>query len=80
MARMTPLTKKALEMLMDCHEREMLKHEPCSTYHTQTARGLVMRGLFNSRMFTSPTTGKTYMAFYVTEAGKEFLRKHTDGK
>jgi hypothetical protein len=80
MAKMTPLTKNALEMLMDCHEREILQQEPCNTYLTQTARGLVIRGFFTSQMYTSPTTGKTYMAFYVTEAGKEYLEKYAKEK
>lgn len=74
--RMGPLTAKALEMLMDCHERELLGQEPCDTYRTQTAKGLVMRGFFTSAMYTSKITSKTYMAFYVTEAGKEFLRNY----
>ncbi len=74
---MTPLNKNALEMLMDCHERELMGQEPCNTYKTQTARGLIIRNFFTSRMYTSPTTGKTYMAFYVTEAGKEYLHKYT---
>jgi hypothetical protein len=77
---MKPLTEKMNEMLMDCHERELQTHEPCDTYLTQTAKGLVERGLFTSRMFTSPKTGKRYMAFYVTEAGAQYLIKYTSKK
>jgi hypothetical protein len=73
--KMKPLTNKMIEMLMDCHERELLKQEPCDTYTTQTAKGLVTRGLFTSAMYTSPTTGKRYMAFYVTALGVEYLQE-----
>ena len=73
--KIKPLTPKMLEMLMDCHERELLSHEPCDSYITQTAKGLVSRGLFTSSMYTSPKSGKTYMAFYVTELGKKYLEE-----
>ena len=75
---MKPLTPAMLEMLMDCHERELLNLEPCDTYKTQSAKGLVMRGLFTSKMYTSPTTHRTYMAFYVTQKGKDFLNWYTN--
>ena len=74
---MKPLTPKMLEMLMDCHERELQSHEPCNTYLTQTAKGLVSRGLFTSEMYTSPKSGKRYMAFYVTGLGKKYLEEVT---
>lgn len=77
---MKPLTEKMKELLMDCHERELQTQEPCNTYHTQTAKGLVERGLFTSRMYTSPNTGKRYMAFYVTEEGTKYLTKYTNKK
>ncbi len=72
-----PLTPKMIEMLMDCHEREILGLDPCDSYNTQTAKGLIARGFFTSGMYTSKTNGKRYMAFYVTESGKQYLRDYT---
>ncbi|MCP9750566.1 hypothetical protein [Ferruginibacter sp. HRS2-29] len=74
---MKALTPAMLEMMMDCHERELQTLEPCDTYKTQSAKGLIQRGLFTSRMYTSPTTKRTYMAFYVTQKGKEYLEWYT---
>lgn len=76
-AGMKPLTPAMLEMLMDCHERELLFREPCDTYKTQSAKGLIQRGLFTSKMFTSSISKKTYMAFYVTQKGKDYLEWYT---
>lgn len=76
LSNMKPLTNNMIEMLMDCHERELQTKEPCDTYHTQFAKGLVTRGLFTSRMYKSPTTKRTYMAFFITEKGKEYLKRY----
>jgi hypothetical protein len=75
-ANMKPLTIKMIEMLMDCHERELQTKEPCDTYRTQSAKGLVSRGLFTSNMFKSPASQRSYMAFYITEKGKEYLNRY----
>lgn len=71
------LSPKMIEMLMDCHEREILGLEPCDSHNTQTGKGLIARGFFTSEMYTSKTSGKKYMAFFVTESGRQFLRDYT---
>jgi hypothetical protein len=73
---MLPLTKNMIEMLMDCHERELLNLEPCDINNTRIAKGLLTRGLFKASMYRNKTTGKNYMALFVTPKGKEYLKAY----
>jgi hypothetical protein len=74
---MLPLTKNMIEMLMDCHERELLNQEPCDINNTRIAKGLLTRGLFTASMYRSKITGKSYMALFITPEGKEYLKAYT---
>jgi hypothetical protein len=74
---MKPLTPKMIEVLMDCHEKELLKHEPCGSYNTRYAKGLITRGFFEPLMYSSKVNGKKYMAFIVSKAGREYLAQYT---
>lgn len=66
------LTSAMLEILMDCHEREMMRQPP-SYYRTQFAKGLVKRGYVVDLMHLNEETGKEELAFVITAAGKDFL-------
>lgn len=58
---------------MDCHEREILGHEPCDTYNVRSTKGLYERGLLAARPHVS-ADGKPKTVFYVTELGKRVLK------
>jgi hypothetical protein len=63
-----------IEVLMDCHERELQHQEPCSgTARTQNKKLLITRGLLEAKMYTSKTSGRLIMAYFITPAGKEYL-------
>jgi hypothetical protein len=62
------------EVLMDCHEREILKQEPCEVASTKHSKGLIERGFAAAKYFTN-AQGKKYMALVVTDLGKEYLLK-----
>ncbi|MEO5942852.1 MAG: hypothetical protein ABIP30_00265 [Ferruginibacter sp.] len=68
------LTTGMLEILMDCHEREMMKQPP-SYYPTRFAKGLIKRGLIVDLMYRNVRTDREELAFVITEAGKNFLDK-----
>lgn len=59
------------DLLMDCHERELHQQPPYSIYYTQTAKGLVARGLFYAKEYTAGE--KPYMGFYITQLGIDYL-------
>jgi hypothetical protein len=63
-----------IEVLMDCHEKELLQQEPCAgTSRTQNKKMLIARGLLEAKMYANKTNGKIVMAFFITAAGKEYL-------
>jgi hypothetical protein len=63
-----------IEVLMDCHERELLGLEPCAgTAKTQNKKLLIARGLLEPKMHINKSTGKIIMAYFITAAGKEYL-------
>jgi hypothetical protein len=71
---MKRLTPQMIEVLMDCHEKELLDQEPCcGTSRTQNKKLLLTRGLLEAKMYTSKMTGKMFMAFFITDAGKQYL-------
>ena len=65
------LTKLMIELLMDCHERELMDQTPpdaCS----QTAAGLIRRKLVTVAPYINEK-GKTIMSIYISYHGKRFL-------
>jgi len=74
---MKTLTPAMIEMLMDCHERELQQQEPCSgVLKTQVTKGLLTRGLLRTDTYTDRSTGRIYLAFFITELGKTFLTQY----
>ena len=67
-----PLTDRMLEILMDCHEREMMNLEPREAGSIQFAGGLVDRGMLGTRTYVT-SKNKTIVAFYVTQLGRTYL-------
>ena len=67
-----PLTKKMIEFLMDCHERELMKMSPSEA--TQGgAKGVLIRGLVIPALFVDEK-GKSLMCVRITNKGKEYLK------
>ena len=65
------------ETLMDCHERELLGHDPCDTYNSRSTKGLYERGLLATKIFVG-SDGKRKTVFYVTPIGKNVLKSMTE--
>ena len=70
--KVKPLTKGMTEILMDCHERELLKLEPYTVRDIKFAKGLIERGLIKPETVTTDK-GKTIVAFYVTVLARNYL-------
>ena len=66
------LTSNMQELLMDCHEKELMKQDPCDVGTTLYAGGLLSRGLLEVRPFIT-ANGKRIMAMYVTDLGRQYL-------
>ena len=69
-----PLTKHMIEILMDCHEREIMNLEPYDAASVQYANGLILRGMIGTKTHIT-AKGKKIVAFYVTNSGVAYLRK-----
>ena len=71
---MRPLTPKMKEILLECHEKELLRQEPLSGVAiTQNTKGLVQRGLIKATVTIHHLTGKILMTFFITDVGKGYL-------
>ena len=69
-----PLTNRMLEILMDCHEREMMNLEPCDAGTVPFVSGLIDRGMLNTKTYVTKNN-KKIIAFYVTHLGRAYLSK-----
>ena len=72
-------TAKMIETLMECHEREILQLEPCTSYNVSSTRGLYERGYFDCLNFIDKK-GKKQVGFRVTTLGKRLLEKYIGSK
>jgi len=61
----TPLTKQMLELLMDCHERELMHMPPYDVGIITRSRGLIKRKLLTTGFFKRDD-GKNLMRLYHT--------------
>lgn len=67
------LTPAMEELLMECHERELLKLEPHEAGGVKyAAKGLIERSLLVANFYTTKSN-KKIMALFVTEAGRIYL-------
>jgi hypothetical protein len=69
-----PPTKIMVEVLMDCHERELLKTEPMEAFTVPSLAGLVKRGMVNSRSYITQS-GKRIIAIFITYSGRQYLNR-----
>ncbi len=72
-------TIKMIETLMECHEREMLELEPCTSYNVQSTRGLYERAYIYCVNFID-RKGKKQVGFRVSALGKRFLENYITPK
>ena len=63
-----------IELLMDCHEREILKMPTCEALE-EGAKGLLNRNLVKLKDYFNEK-GKKYFAIFLTEEGRLFLKNH----
>jgi hypothetical protein len=68
------LTQHMLDLLMDCHERELMHKEPLDIGTANHAEGLLRRKLLEAKKFTTEK-GKQLMGLFVTNLGREYLGK-----
>lgn len=68
------LTPFMVNTLMEIHEREILGQDLCGQ-ETKYIAGLYRRGLIALKLCTNKS-GKPYMGFCVTDAGREFLDRN----
>ena len=71
---MKPISIKQQELLMDMHERSILKLEPRSTYYMRYGKGLLQSGLIGLDSFIR--NGKTLLVIIITEQGIKYLREN----
>jgi hypothetical protein len=69
-----PLRPKHQSMLVDSYQRELNEELPIGVYYTQTAKGLIERGLFEAREYWH--AGKRLVGFYLTENGFKYLKEN----
>ncbi|MEO6490179.1 MAG: hypothetical protein ABIO04_09590 [Ferruginibacter sp.] len=67
------VTKKMQELLIECHERLLLKQEPISTYYSKFARGLLEKGYIESKSILK--NDKPFEGFVITQKGIEYLEQ-----
>lgn len=67
-----PITSSMESLLMECHERELMRQAPCDAL-TTSARGLIIRGLVIVKNYKNEF-GKWIMSIYLSEAGRRILR------
>jgi hypothetical protein len=68
-----PLTNRMIECLMECHERELMKQQPCEVTE-KGVKGLLSRQLVTTDFFVDPN-GKRYVCVIVTDKGRNYLKK-----
>lgn len=71
-----PLTKKMQELLMECHERLLLKQDPISTYYSKFAKALLEQGLIESKSILKDD--RPFEGFVITTRGIEYLNGQTE--
>jgi hypothetical protein len=74
-----PPTKRMIEKLKECHEKELNSHEkiPCFPEEMKSSlAGLYKRGLIDTRM--EIINNKKQLCIYVTESGKKLLKDLDD--
>lgn len=67
-----PLTDTQKELLMECHEAEILKREPTlGPHYMKHVKGLFRMGLVVPKTYYK--NGKNLLRFFITPLGVEYL-------
>lgn len=69
--KLRPLTKPMIEILMECHERELMNLSPYAATN-KGIKGLICRKMVNTSFFTDEN-GKRFMGIILTGKGKVYL-------
>jgi saccharopine dehydrogenase-like NADP-dependent oxidoreductase len=70
------LTAIQEELLMECHECELMKMDPClGPHHMKHIKALVRLGLVAPKNFIKD--GKNLLRFFITPSGKQYLKQAT---
>ena len=64
------------DILMECHEREMLGQEPMNPQDLKFIKSFYSRGLIEMRHYLCDN-GRRKAGFYVTEKAKSILKSNT---
>ncbi len=70
--KIRPLSNYMKEILMEIHERELMKLEPAEAGSIKHVKGLIQRGLLGTRAHTTEK-GKKIVVTYITKAGSDCL-------
>lgn len=68
-----PLTKKMVELLMECHEQEFLNLEPHEATLFRDVRSLLLREMITTQKYTLKS-GKKIIEVFLTAKAREYLR------
>lgn len=75
---MKELAPEMMEFLIDCHQRELQKTEPCTgLVKNRVAKSLLLRNLIKAMPFVN-STGKVCMGYFITSTGKSCLARHME--
>jgi hypothetical protein len=66
-------------ILMECHEREMLGQEPMNPQDLKYSEGFYTRGLIELRYYHC-VDGRPKAGFYVTQKAKKLLKLYVETK
>jgi len=69
------INKLVIELLMECHEREILQQEPCNPAQTKHYKASLQQGLLQLRPYTDKN-GKIKQGFYITAKGKTAINTY----
>lgn len=61
-----------IEVLMECHERELMDMEPLTVLESKCIKALIKKEFVETRIFKT-AKGKEIIAFYITGSGKRYL-------
>lgn len=74
--KIKPITDGMKEVLMECHEREMLGQEPLNPQDLKFIKSFYSRGLIEMRYYLCDK-GLRKAGFYVTEKAKKILKSYS---
>ncbi|MEP6712618.1 MAG: hypothetical protein ABJA37_09395 [Ferruginibacter sp.] len=65
------------ELLMECHEREILQQPPLKVALNRELKSLLNKCLLSYDIDINPATGVKYFGCRLTDSGREYLDKYS---